>query len=116
MNRPKLTAAVLVVSDTASRDPSTDKCGPLLKETFAGEESADWDVVEVKIVPDSPGQIQSFIVQHSDGGNAVNLIVSSGGTGFAVADRTPEVCSTETYKGIPFQRLVADMMVRLFRL
>jgi gephyrin len=48
-----------------------------------------------EIVPDSVEAIQGFIRRWSDGQreeDKLNLIVTSGGTGFAVGDVTPEVC------------------------
>lgn len=83
-----LTAAILVISDTASVEPSTDKAGPTLREVFT---AADWDIVDTQIVPDDVLSIQRFVQRWSDGEDAANAIVTSGGTGFAVKDVTPEV-------------------------
>lgn len=88
----KLKAAILVVSDTASKDPSTDKCIPILKDVFGTVGDDQWEVTETDIVPDDVLAIQQTIKRWSDGLEPVNLIVTSGGTGFAVKDVTPEVC------------------------
>jgi len=93
---PKLKAAILIISTTASKDPSQDAAGPTLQSVF--EESAgQWEVVETKIVGDNVLDIQRAVTQWTDnhaanGGPSVNLIVTSGGTGFAESDNTPEVC------------------------
>ena len=87
-----LRAAILVVSDTASQDASTDRVLPALKECFAAATSAQWEVQLTQIVPDELSAIKDFVQRWSDHDDAVNLIVTSGGTGFAVKDKTPEVC------------------------
>jgi len=88
---PKLRAAILIVSDTATNDPSTDKCIPILQETFGALGNDQWNVSDTEIVPDSMLAIQKTIRKWTDGPEPVNLIVSSGGTGFATKDVTPEV-------------------------
>jgi gephyrin len=87
----KLKAAILIVSETASQDPSTDKCIPILKAVFGDLGDDQWDVSETEIVPDSALAIQKTIRNWTDGSDPVNLIVTSGGTGFATKDVTPEV-------------------------
>jgi molybdopterin biosynthesis enzyme MoaB len=88
---PKLKAAILVVSETATQDPSTDACIPTLTDVFGKLGNDQWDVSETEIVPDSVLAIQKAIRSWTDREDPVNLIVSSGGTGFATKDVTPEV-------------------------
>lgn len=85
-----LRATILVVSETASQDPSTDKCIPALQEVFNKEVNGRFEV-DSEIVPDDVVQIQRAIMNRTDGVDYVNVIVTSGGTGFAVKDLTPEV-------------------------
>lgn len=87
----KLKAAILIVSETASQDPSTDKCIPILKDVFGSSVHDQWDVAETEIVPDNVLAIQKAIRSWTDRADPINLIVSSGGTGFATKDVTPEV-------------------------
>ncbi|KAK5657756.1 hypothetical protein OQA88_2829 [Cercophora sp. LCS_1] len=89
-SKPALKAAVLVVSTTAAQDPSTDAAGTALRDVFSQDGGDQWTVAEIKIVSDDVLQIQQQIVSWTDGVDAVNLIVTTGGTGFAVADHTPE--------------------------
>jgi gephyrin len=91
MNNTKLRAGILVISQTASADPSTDKCIPILKEAFQELGNDQWEVPVSEIVPDSLEEIQTFIRNRADTEGALNLIVTSGGTGFAIKDVTPEV-------------------------
>ena len=88
----KLRAAILVVSETAFRDPSTDKCIPTLKDVFDKAGNDQWDIATTEIVTDDVFAIQRAIRDWTDGPEPMNLIVSSGGTGFATKDVTPEVC------------------------
>ena len=91
MSNQKLRAAILVVSETASKDPSSDKCIPVLQDVFNTLGNDQWEIVATEIVPDSVLDIQKAIKAWSDGEDPVNLVVTSGGTGFAVKDVTPEV-------------------------
>jgi hypothetical protein len=92
MSIQTLKAAILVVSTTASKDPSADSSGGILKDVFDQEGGGKWEVTETKIVGDVVLDIQKSIMGWTDGEDAVNLIISTGGTGFAVHDSTPEVC------------------------
>lgn len=87
----KLRAAILVVSETASQDPSTDKCIPVLKQVFGDLGNNQWDVSETEIVPDNALTIQKTIKSWTDRPEPVSLVITSGGTGFATKDVTPEV-------------------------
>ena len=87
----KLKAAILVVSETASQDPSTDGCIPTLKDVFSNLGNDQWEVSETAIVSDSVLAIQNAVRNWTDREDPVNLIISSGGTGFATKDVTPEV-------------------------
>ena len=86
-----LKAAILVVSTTASQDPTTDAAGDALRSVFDQDGAGRWQVVETKIVPDSVALIQRQLILWADAADPVSLIVTTGGTGFAVSDQTPEV-------------------------
>ncbi|KAL8963054.1 MAG: hypothetical protein Q9193_000627 [Seirophora villosa] len=90
MNHKRLKAAILIVSDTASQDPSTDKAGPLLRDVFA--EGDEWTVSAQRIVPDDVLAIQRQVTTWCDDGgdDHVNLVLTTGGTGFTGKDNTPE--------------------------
>jgi molybdopterin adenylyltransferase len=77
-------AGVLTVSDRVSRGEAVDSSGPRAAELLAG-----WGFsVQVRVVPDGVEEVraglQSFL---ADG---VNLVVTTGGTGFGPRDWTPE--------------------------
>ena len=79
-----LRIAVLAVSDT--RTPETDKSGDLLVERVTG---AGHELAGRAIVPDDVDAIQKQVSAWA-ADPAVDLIISTGGTGFAPRDVTPE--------------------------
>lgn len=79
-----LRIAVLTISDT--RDEETDRSGALLVERLA---SAGHALAGKDIVPDDVQAIQAR-VKSWVGDSAVDVIVTTGGTGFAPRDVTPE--------------------------
>ncbi|KAJ5141829.1 hypothetical protein N7526_002824 [Penicillium atrosanguineum] len=87
----RLKAAILIVSDTASQDPASDKTASALTPILTAE--GKWESPAIKIVPDNVFHIQQAVCDWTDGPNWHNLILLSGGTGFAVRDITPEAVS-----------------------
>ncbi len=79
-------AAVITISDKGSRGEREDTSGPLLAQ---GLESLGATVIERRILPDEPEQITETLRELADGGD-VDLIVTTGGTGAAPRDVTPE--------------------------
>lgn len=91
MATSKLKPAILIVSETASKDPTSDRSSSILSEVFAAADDS-WAEPVSKILPDNVLEIQSAIQAWTDKDDtAMNLIVTSGGTGFAQKDVTPEV-------------------------
>lgn len=76
-------AAVLTVSDGVVAGTREDKSGDLLAELLAAE---GYDV-ERKVVPDEAPEIAAAIAQLAD---AAALVLTTGGTGVAPRDVTPE--------------------------
>ena len=74
------------VSDTASQDANADKSGPLIKELLVLKE---FQVTEARIVPDDEKAIRKIVKEWCSSGE-VDWIISTGGTGFGLRDRTPE--------------------------
>lgn len=86
-----LKAAILIVSTTAAKDPSTDASAEVLKNVFSDQGDGKWELSKTEIVSDDVTAIQRQIMAWTDGPDAVHLLITTGGTGFAVADGTPEV-------------------------
>ncbi|KAJ5945640.1 hypothetical protein N7454_002479 [Penicillium verhagenii] len=106
---PKLKVAILIVSDTASKDPASDKVAGALAPILAQE--GKWEPPAIRIVPDNVFQIQQAVCDWADGDDWYNLILLSGGTGFAVKDNTPEVSS---HPDVLHGMIAASLKVTLF--
>jgi molybdenum cofactor synthesis domain-containing protein len=78
------TAAILTISDTRSAGTRTDTTTGLMTEILEGLEI---DVVETRLVPDERDEISAAIKELAIG---ANLVLTSGGTGLAPRDVTPE--------------------------
>jgi molybdopterin adenylyltransferase len=76
-------AAVLTVSDRVSRGEAEDKSGDALEELLR----ADGYDVERRVVPDEREQIASALEELT---RSAQLVLSTGGTGLAPRDVTPE--------------------------
>ena len=90
MDCSRLKVAIVIISDTAHRTPAADKTIPLLTNVIADEGDGHWVVEAQCIIPDDEDKIKRTIEEWCDSEAPVNLILTSGGTGFAVKDRTPE--------------------------
>ncbi len=82
--QPVLTAAVLTVSDSGSRGEREDRSGPAVVQLL---ERLHFTVVARQIVPDDIIKIQNLLIGLA---REVQLIVTTGGTGIALRDVTPE--------------------------
>ncbi|OQO09451.1 hypothetical protein B0A48_04851 [Cryoendolithus antarcticus] len=113
----KLRAAIIVVSDTASKDASTDKCIPALRQVFDTNGADRWTAEETCIVSDDVLAIQRAITRYTDVEDFPNLIITSGGTGFAQKDVTPEAVKPLIHKhapGLVHGMLAASLQVTPF--
>ncbi|KAI1420944.1 molybdenum cofactor synthesis domain-containing protein [Xylaria sp. FL1777] len=97
-----LRVALLIISTTAAKDPSTDASQLALSDVLDREGGGKWELVDTKIVSDVVTQIQRQIMLWADvAAEDVNLIVTTGGTGFATSDNTPEAVSALLHKQAP---------------
>ena len=80
-----IAVGIITVSDRATSGEYEDLGGPALKEAA---EKYGWQVMSEAIVPDDPKRIQETIRSFSDQG--CGLVLTTGGTGVAVRDVTPE--------------------------
>jgi molybdopterin adenylyltransferase len=79
-----LTAAVLTVSDSSSRGERTDLSGPAVAEIL---KKRDFSVTATEVVADDQPVIQQAIIRLA---GKARLVVTTGGTGIAERDVTPE--------------------------
>jgi molybdenum cofactor synthesis domain-containing protein len=82
----EIRVAILTVSDRSARGERPDRGGPLLHEYVAKQR---WKLALTGVVPDEKEMIVDTLTQWCDSGQ-VDLIFTTGGTGFHPRDVTPE--------------------------
>ena len=92
----QIVCGIITISDRASAGQYDDLGGPAVKK-FA--EEAGWQVLAEAIVPDSISRIQETIRSFSQQG--CGLILTTGGTGVAERDITPEAIRAVMRMEIP---------------
>jgi len=88
---------ILTVSDRSSRGERADTSGPALAHLI---ETQGWSVAKTAIVPDEESAIHSMLTEWADGGE-VDVILATGGTGFAPRDVTPEATRAVIQRDAP---------------
>lgn len=89
---------IVTVSDRASSGEYEDRSGPAIQSYFAGVLSSSWKPVS-RLVPDDRERIEAVLRELSELGCA--LIVTTGGTGPAPRDVTPEATAAVCQKMLP---------------
>ena len=95
-DRP-LTAAVITLSDKGFRGEREDQSGPAIVEIL---KENGYEVLETILLPDHQAEIEKELIRLSDQ-RQVNLIVTTGGTGFAPTDVTPEATMNVATRNAP---------------
>jgi molybdopterin adenylyltransferase len=85
---PELSAAVITVSDSCFRGQRTDVSGPAVAEVLKKHK---FTIIGTATVPDEQPAIQQAILSWVD---RTSLVVTTGGTGVAPRDVTPEATRT----------------------
>ena len=94
---------IITISDKASRGQRADKSGPLIRQSFAGP---DCRVVSYEVIPDEADVIAKKLKHWADAGD-IDIILTTGGTGLAPRDVTPEATLSVIDKEVPG---LAEMM------
>jgi molybdenum cofactor synthesis domain-containing protein len=89
--------AVVTVSDSTFAGVREDKSGPALESRMA---ELGWTVISRHLVPDETTQIGALLSELVHG-RAVDLIVTTGGTGLAQRDVTPEATRAISNREVP---------------
>ena len=89
-----MSAAVLTVSDRVSRGEAEDRSGDLLEELLRG----DGYEVARRVVPDAADQIAEAIEELAA---TADVVLTTGGTGLAPRDVTPEATRTVLQREAP---------------
>jgi molybdopterin adenylyltransferase len=90
-------AAVLTISDSVAAGTRTDRSGPAVRERL---EQLGWSVPVLEVIPDEADQISARLAKLADGGR-VSAIFTTGGTGVAPRDITPEATRAVLDREIP---------------
>jgi molybdopterin adenylyltransferase len=90
-------AAVLTISDSASNGTRPDRSGPAVRERL---EQLGWSVSVMEVIPDEAAEISARLSTLADGGQ-VAAIFTTGGTGLAIRDVTPEATRAVVDREIP---------------
>jgi molybdopterin adenylyltransferase len=90
-------AAVLTISDSVSAGSRTDLSGPAVRERL---EQLGWKVAVMETIPDVISEISGRLATLADGGQ-VSAIFTTGGTGVAPRDVTPEAVRATIDREIP---------------
>ncbi len=89
-----ITVAVITLSDKGAAGRRSDESGPLIAEMLAG-------IAQVRhydILPDEQEQIKQKLLQYV---GAVDLILTTGGTGLSPRDVTPEATQAVIQREVP---------------
>jgi len=95
----KIKIGVITVSDRASAGQYEDLSGPAILDVLTKYISSDWEH-DIRVIPDEQQLIEETMVDLSDKQNCC-LIVTTGGTGPALRDVTPEATENVCQKMLP---------------
>ena len=77
---------ILTLSDRSSRGERADASGPELARLVQAE---GWSIVKQSLLPDEESAIRDLLIAWADSGE-MDVILTTGGTGFSPSDVTPE--------------------------
>ncbi len=92
----QIQVGIITISDRASKGLYDDLGGPALKEAA---ETYGWKVLADALVPDDQREIQRAIREHI--GKGCQLVLTTGGTGVALRDVTPEAVREIALRELP---------------
>ncbi len=92
-----LRVGILTVSDRSSRGEREDTSGPALARVIEAE---GWSVIKQSLLPDEESAIRDILIAWADSAE-LDVILTTGGTGFAPRDVTPEATRTVIEREAP---------------
>jgi molybdenum cofactor synthesis domain-containing protein len=92
-----INAAVVTISDSVNAGARMDRSGPAVRERL---EQLGWRVSVMEVIPDESAEITLRLATLADGGQ-VSAIFTTGGTGVAPRDVTPEATRAVLDREIP---------------
>jgi molybdopterin adenylyltransferase len=88
---------LLTLSDRSARGERSDASGPILADLIRAQ---NWSVAKQAILPDEESAISAILIEWVDSGE-VDIILTTGGTGFAPRDVTPEATRAVIQRDVP---------------
>ncbi len=92
-----INGAVLTISDSVTAGTRVDRSGPAVRDRL---EQLGWGVTVMEVIPDEGSEISGRLATLADGGQ-VSAIFTTGGTGVAWRDVTPEATRAVLDREIP---------------
>jgi molybdopterin adenylyltransferase len=99
VSSPSLRIGIVTVSDRASRGEYEDRGGPAIREYFAEVLVSSWEPIP-RVIPDERPTIEQTLIELCDQ-QQCSLVVTTGGTGPAARDVTPEATEAVCQKLMP---------------
>jgi molybdopterin adenylyltransferase len=96
-NRAMFSVGIITVSDQGFQGRRQDESGQVIRNTLS---SPDSRVVKYDIVPDEVDAISGNLAEWADGGG-IDVILTTGGTGLAQRDVTPEATLSVVDRVVP---------------
>jgi molybdenum cofactor synthesis domain-containing protein len=96
-NRAMFSVGIITVSDQGFRGQRQDESGQVIRNTLSAPDSR---VLRYQIVPDEVDVISGKLSEWADGGD-IDVILTTGGTGLAKRDVTPEATLAVVDKVVP---------------
>lgn len=94
----KWKTAIITVSDSGFQGTREDKSGPMIRKLL--EEAGGYEIIREIIVPDDQEKVEEALRTCADTMGA-DLILTTGGTGFSMRDRTPEATMNVATRNAP---------------
>jgi len=89
--------AVLTISDKCTKGQREDQSGKVIQELVP---KLPGKVVKYEVIPDEPELIKEKLIDYCDN-LKVDLVLTNGGTGFTMRDRTPEATKEVIEREVP---------------
>jgi len=89
---------VVTVSDRSFQGIREDTSGPALVEEI---KSQGWEVIKTVLVPDEVEEIEGMLLELSERPMNIDVVLTTGGTGFAPRDVTPEATLAVIQRSTP---------------